>query len=177
EVGAEIALALDELARMGRLVDGLLELARAGALEPIPIGVFDIRQLLDDVATHFEPIADRRFDVRGDAVLVRGDREALRRVLDNLVRNAVEASDEGTAIDLTAASDNGDVVVTVRDRGRGIDPAVEPRLFQRFAHRSEGGVGLGLAISRTLVEAQGGGIDGANVDGGGAEFSIRLPAG
>src|SRR5581483_6474415 len=100
EVGAEIALALDELARMGRLVDGLLQLARAGALEPIHVDVFDIRRLLDDVATHFEPIADRRFDVRGDALLVRGDREALRRVLDNLVRNAVEASDEGTAIDL-----------------------------------------------------------------------------
>ena len=114
------------------------------------------------------------------ALYVLGDQGRLEQVVWNLLSNAVKFSEEGGTIVVTVCR-HSDVRVTVEDRGRGIEPAFLPYLFDRFrqgdstATREHGGLGLGLAIARHLVEAHRGRIDAANRPGGGAVFTIVLP--
>lgn len=111
-------------------------------------------------------------------LLVNADTLKVFEVLANLLRNAMTFSQNGT-IGISARREGDNVVIRVRDDGKGIDPDVMPKLFQKFATSSEmGGTGLGLFISRTIVEAHGGKIRGANnLDGRGATFAFTLPIG
>ena len=111
-------------------------------------------------------------------LLVNADTLKVFEVLANLLRNAMTFSPNGT-IGISARREGDNVVIRVRDDGKGIDPDVMPKLFQKFATSSEmGGTGLGLFISRTIVEAHGGKIRGANnLDGRGATFAFTLPIG
>jgi signal transduction histidine kinase len=108
---------------------------------------------------------------------VRGDRNALSRVITNLVTNAVKYSPDEGVVTLSATENAGDVLVDVRDRGEGIPEADLVRVFDRGA-QAEGareGYGLGLAIARRLVEEHGGTIQATNHPEGGAIFTVRLP--
>ena len=108
---------------------------------------------------------------------VRGDRNALSRVITNLVTNAVKYSPDGGVVTLSARENAADVLIGVRDRGEGIPADDLARIFDRGA-QAEGareGYGLGLAIARRLVEEHGGTIAAANHPDGGALFSVRLP--
>ncbi len=104
------------------------------------------------------------------------DPEQMRQVLLNLVLNALDAMPEGgmLTIELTCASD-AIVQFEVRDTGPGISPSVEPRLFQPFQSEKETGVGLGLVISRRIVEDHGGTLTARNHTAGGACFTVSLP--
>jgi signal transduction histidine kinase len=97
-------------------------------------------------------------------------------VIDNLLNNAVKFTNDGT-ISVLTENKEGQAIVSVRDNGQGIDADVLPKLFSRFASKSEiGGTGLGLFISKSIVEAHSGRIWAENnADGRGATFSFSLP--
>jgi len=114
---------------------------------------------------------------------VLGDAGRLRQVLDNLLSNAIKFTDSGGRVSVVARRNDGDVEIEVRDNGRGIRPEILPCLFNPFSQgeetamtRAQGGLGLGLAIARQLVELQGGSLRGESGGvGRGATFTIRLP--
>jgi two-component system sensor histidine kinase VicK len=113
-----------------------------------------------------------------DKVFVEVDRSRIAQVIFNLLSNAVKFTREG-AIVVNIGPDlknNKEAVLSVKDSGKGIDPEVVPRLFEKFASKSFQGTGLGLFISKGIIEAHGGKIWGENTpDGRGATFSFSLP--
>jgi two-component system OmpR family sensor kinase len=114
-----------------------------------------------------------------EPVVVSGDEDRLRQVVDNLVVNAITHTPEGTAVEVGVTTDGPVAVLTVHDDGPGVDPADAARIFQPFYRsdpsraRASGGAGLGLAIVAAIVEAHGGtvGVD----PGPGATFEVRIP--
>jgi two-component system, OmpR family, sensor histidine kinase VicK len=112
-----------------------------------------------------------------DDFIVRGDRGRLAQVLSNLIGNAMKFMGEGNIdISLEKSQDGSEVVLSVKDTGSGIHSDIMPRLFTRFATRSHTGTGLGLYISKNVIEAHGGKIWAENnPDGRGATFSFSVP--
>ena len=109
-------------------------------------------------------------------VYVEADRTRITQVISNLIDNAIKFTKEGT-ITVSAERKNGNAVVTVTDTGKGIDGEIMPRLFSKFATKSDKGTGLGLFISKSIIEAHDGRIwAGNNSDGKGAMFAFSLPA-
>ena len=109
-----------------------------------------------------------------------GDRVQLQQLIINLVINGIQAMAglEGRPRRLSIRSErdqSGDVRLSVEDSGHGIDPANANRLFDAFYTTKSGGMGLGLSICRSIVEAHGGRISASNHAGGGARFSFTLP--
>jgi signal transduction histidine kinase len=103
----------------------------------------------------------------------------LDRIIMNLISNALKYSDPGTPVHITVQPGDGEVTIAVRDQGRGIDPEVLPHLFGRFYRapgtQREEGIGLGLYITRRLVEAHGGRIWVDSEPGVGSTFAFSLP--
>jgi two-component system sensor histidine kinase KdpD len=120
-----------------------------------------------------------RTSLPAELPLVPLDGVLMEQVLVNLLDNAVKYTPEGSLIEVTGSVENGCVLLEVADRGPGLPPGDEDRVFEKFYRgRSAGaarGVGLGLAICRGIVEAHGGRITAANRRGGGAAFRIALP--
>ncbi len=174
-----------ESTRMGGLVDDLLTLARldevkSPAREPVALGAL-LDEACEDAraAALGSPISLRR--PGGAEVEIEGDADQVRRVLDNLLRNAVVHTPERTAIDVSLAREGGEAVVRVRDHGPGIAADDPQAVFERFWRssssrgRGDGGAGLGLAIVAAIVHAHGGEVVAANAPDGGAELTLRLP--
>ena len=107
-------------------------------------------------------------------VQVNVDRVRVTQVLSNILNNAIKFTKEGQ-IAVAVKKDASSAVVSVRDSGKGIDAEIMPKLFQKFATKSEGGTGLGLYISKNIVEAHGGKIWAENNPSGGATFYFSLP--
>ena len=97
-------------------------------------------------------------------------------VFTNLLSNAIKFTDEGT-VSITAVPNNNEIVVSISDTGHGIDSEILPRLFTKFATKSKTGTGLGLFISKSIIDAHGGKIWGKNnyPEGKGATFVFSLP--
>jgi signal transduction histidine kinase len=117
---------------------------------------------------------------KDDIILVEGDKERLTQVVDNLIGNAFKFTTEGEiTINLEKKKDKNTreiVVVSIKDSGSGIEPDILPRLFTKFATKSETGTGLGLYISKRIIECHGGKIWAENnVADSGASFSFSLP--
>jgi len=111
-------------------------------------------------------------------IFVEGDKERIIRVISNLLNNAIKFTEEGTISVSTEVKGNRkrEVFVAIKDTGQGIHPEIEPRLFSKFASKSFQGAGLGLFISKSIVEAHGGKIWAENnSDGNGATFTFSLP--
>ena len=111
------------------------------------------------------------------------DPTRLEQILVNLLTNAAKYTPPGGRIQLTAGTEDGEVVFRVRDNGVGIAPELLPRLFELFAQadrslaRSEGGLGIGLTVARSLAEMHGGTVTASSDGPGmGSEFVVRLPA-
>jgi two-component system, OmpR family, sensor histidine kinase VicK len=111
-----------------------------------------------------------------DIILVEGDRNRLNQLFANLLNNAIKFTKKGT-ISVSIQRKDNHVIISIKDTGQGIDPQIYPRLFSKFATKSEtGGTGLGLFISKSIVEAHGGRIWAlTNNDGIGATFAFSLP--
>lgn len=108
-------------------------------------------------------------------IYVMADKTRIYEVISNLVRNAVKFTDKGT-VTIKAEKRNGEALIEVKDNGKGIDTEIMPKLFTKFATKSNQGTGLGLFVSKKIVEAHGGKIWAKNnEDGRGATFSFTLP--
>jgi two-component system OmpR family sensor kinase len=177
---------LAEVERMSRLADQLLMLARADAgTLTAERRRLELPDLLADVVERWRPLArERRVSLRvelpADGATL-GDAGLLRRLLDNLIDNAIRHTPPGGEVVVSAALDTGGWRVAVEDTGAGVDPALRPVLFERFTRadaargRGTGGAGLGLSLSAAIAQAHGGTI--ALVDGArrGARFELVLP--
>jgi len=111
------------------------------------------------------------------STIVNGDRERISQVIQNLVSNAVKFTDAGTiTISVEKNNQSREIIVTVIDTGTGIDKDILPRLFMKFATKSKSGTGLGLFISKGIIEAHGGSLEAHNnVDSVGATFRFTIP--
>jgi signal transduction histidine kinase len=109
-------------------------------------------------------------------VFVEADKGRLTQVINNLLSNAIKFTENGL-IKIEISQSNTEVVVSVRDAGSGIDPEVFPKLFSKFVTKSDRGTGLGLFISKSIIESHGGRIWAENNQyGPGATFYFSLPA-
>ncbi len=175
-----------EVDHLTRLTDQLLMLARAdaGALKPAKEAV-DVADFLHETGARWEPVAERR-NVRVEVSApasgyVDGDPALLRRVMDNLVDNAIRYTGEGTSVALRGYASNGGWNVDVVDHGPGIPPRYRSKLFSRFARpdmarsAEDGGAGLGLALSAAIARAHGGSLELVENGEPGAVFRLHLP--
>jgi heavy metal sensor kinase len=177
---------LEEIDRIARLVEGLLLLARADAgvlrMDRRPL---DLAQLVEEVYGQTRVLAEARsLNLRLGAVepvSVQGDYAHLRRLLLNLVDNAVKYTPPGGHVTISVQPSGGWAAMRVEDTGMGIPPEDRERIFQRF-HRSaearsrgNGGAGLGLCIARSIAEAHGGRIEVESTTGRGSTFTVLLP--
>ena len=174
--------------RLTEMVEQILELAgiqsgqrgfalRAVAIEP----------LLHDIVSSSASIIERAgievdFQIPPDLPPVLGDEVALRRVFQNLIGNAVKYGASGGWIGLSAARNGSEVRVTVADRGIGIQPAEQARIFEPFYRASDAlsaqiqGAGLGLSLVQRIIESHGGRVSVRSTPGNGSEFTVQLPA-
>ena len=183
-----IAPVLEEANLLERLIDDLrlLSLAEAGQL-PLHREEVDVRELLENVRLSFAREAarhdvDLNVDVAPDTLAVDVDAQRMQQVLGNLVTNSLRYTPKGGRVELRAASQDHRVHILVRDTGAGIAPDELPHIFDRFwrsdkaRSHTTAGVGLGLAIARQLVEAQGGDISATSEPGHGTTMIIDLPS-
>ncbi len=133
DVSATRELVLDELDRMGRLVDDLVVLARAGRPDFLRARPIDLGSLTDDVLDKARGLGDRRWqcDARAEAELV-ADPQRLTQALLQLASNAVSYTDRGAEIAIGTSVASGTASLWVRDTGHGVDPADAERIFDRF---------------------------------------------
>jgi signal transduction histidine kinase len=170
-------------ARLKKLVGDLLDVSRIEEDRmPLDLTEVDLGELVHDVVERFEPDLTRArcvACVSGDAgIKGRWDRSRLDRVVTNLLSNAVKFG-AGSPIELRFGKDHGTAWLAVRDHGIGINPAACGRIFGRFeravSERHYGGLGLGLYISRRIVEEHGGTIRCESQPGAGSTFTVNLP--
>jgi hypothetical protein len=167
-----------------QVVDDMLDISAfiAGRVR-IEMDDLQLADPIDAARKAVQPAADAKnvaIRVAIPELSVRGDRNRLQQVFWNLFANSVKFTPPGGVVGVSAARAGDAIEVRVRDTGRGIDPAFLPFVFDRFRQapdrRGEGGLGLGLAIVRQIVEAHGGTVAVASDgEGRGATFTVRLP--
>jgi len=173
----------DEVGRMQRLLDDMLALARSDATSRRPFQEIELSSLLTEVTIKTRSLGNRHVTSScPDALWVFGDPDMLEQALLNVTRNAVEHTEAGGTISIACTATGGDAVIRVRDDGSGLRQEDVDRVFDRFyrsggrkAAAQTGGSGLGLSISRRLLEQQGGRIEAVAREGRGAEFVVTLP--
>ena len=188
ETDGYLAVVERNAARLLALVNDLLFVARlqSGRLE-LEYEQVDVAKLVAESVATAKPHAaganvELRLRLTGGDTAVRGDRRRLAQVVDNLVSNAIKFSPQAGVVDLTVGRRDGVVLIEVEDRGIGISEADRSRLFERF-FRTRGaldrqipGTGLGLYITKSIVDAHGGTVAAQSVVGTGSSFVVELPA-
>jgi signal transduction histidine kinase len=189
---AELAGAQEEIARLSRLVDGLLATARAEAMTE-QLETIDVLEAITERVAAWQPVADGH-DVKLIAEVSGGSGGAagrpmvalgaghLEQILDNLIDNAIDAltapdaGPVGGSIRTSATATDTGTLLTVADDGPGMTAQERSRAFLRYTTGSQNGTGLGLAIVHRLVTANGGAIRLADTAGGGLTVEIELPS-
>ncbi len=166
-----------ETQRINRIVQQFLDYARPPRLAPRQASLHD---LVLDIAQGQRPraatrgiVIDTDFAAAGDAVF---DPDQLKQAIDNLVRNAVDASPDGGRVLLSVRPEPSGHVVEVADRGPGIPPDVLPKIFDLYFTTKADGTGVGLAVTHQIIEAHKGRIDVESAPGAGTRMSVHLPA-
>ncbi len=181
---------LEETLRMSRIVDSLAYLARGEAVSPVPYSALVSLSALaaEAVKAQSARAAEKGvlLSVGADSdaesgVVVRGDADALRRLVQNLVENAIIYTPPGGMVTLFVSKDTRGCRLRVADTGLGIAPEDLPFIFDRFfradpARANTGGSGLGLSIVRSIAEAHGGAVTAESEPGRGSTFTVTLPA-
>ena len=177
-----------QVGHMVRLVDDLIDVSRVsrGTVE-LRQEPLELARILHSAVETSKPLIDRarhRLEVvtGEEALVVMGDAVRLSQVFANLLNNAAKYTGDGGHIELRAWREGGEAVVTLRDDGIGIEPAQLPLLFEMFTQldrgtaRAQGGLGIGLALVKQLVEMHGGRVHADSAGTGrGSCFTVRLP--
>jgi signal transduction histidine kinase len=189
----EILQSLDEtlaqINQMTEMVESLLTLARADeGRAPLAVEACDLRELLADVAETAGMLGESAgvtatHSLPDSPVLLAVDPHRIREMLLNIVTNSIKYTPRGGTIDLSLAEEEHTVTFSIRDTGIGIAPGDLPHIFERFWRADQArtrtgerpGVGLGLAITKWIVEAHGGSITVQSRPGRGSIFTVRLP--
>jgi heavy metal sensor kinase len=180
--------ALEEIDRIAHLVEGLLLLARADAgVLRMDRRLVDLAQLVDEVHRQAKVLADTHdVTLRAEpvaSVSIQGDQERLRRLLLNLVDNAIKYTQAGGRVTLSLGREGEWAAIRVSDTGAGLSPHEQEQVFQRFYRgaearsRGQEGSGLGLCIAQSIAEAHGGQIRIESTPGAGSTFKVCLPLG
>jgi heavy metal sensor kinase len=170
--------------RMRRLIESLLDLARLDAgQEGMKRSPIDLAKITSDCVDSIRPLAEQRsisIECELPSLRCQGDGDRLAQVITNLLSNAVHYNRENGTVRIFGEQQQDAVVVEVSDTGQGIRAEELPNLFRRFYRadksRTDGRSGLGLAISRAIVEAHGGSLNVKSEPDAGSTFSVRLPA-
>ena len=190
EIGAMRGMIEEQVRQMGRLIDDLLDVSRitSGKIR-LELTRFDIVKVLAETVQSYRDTLEANgltlaFEPPNREVFVRGDRTRIAQVIGNLLHNASKFTDKGDQVTVALSADPGanTASICVRDTGIGMDSETLQRVFDSFVQadrsieRSRGGLGLGLALVKGLVELHGGAVMAASAGlGQGSEFTIRLP--
>ena len=173
----DISTAQNEVRRLEGIIKGFLSALRPAKLNLVPGSLVDpLTDTLDALKAQFE---DRRIQTQLSlpsalpTVLV--DRAQMEQVFFNLVKNALEAMNDGGSLEIEVDADDRDVHVVIRDNGSGMDAATLAHIFEPYQTSKEHGSGLGLMLSRRIVHAHGGEIDVESKPGAGTAFTVRIP--
>ncbi|HEY1044126.1 MAG TPA: ATP-binding protein [Telluria sp.] len=189
---ARVASTADVISRQVRhmtgLVDDLLDVSRVtSGMVGLELGSVDARHVVADAVEQVRPLIEARrhqctVETPSGPAFVEGDYKRLVQVLANLLNNAAKYTPEGGTIKVTLVAHAGQVLLKVADNGMGMAPGLLPHVFELFAQaertpdRTQGGLGIGLALVRSLVELHGGSVTAASAGiGHGSEFVVRLP--
>lgn len=177
-----------QVKQMVRLVDDLLDVSRVSTgklrLNAEPITLQEICEAAIDISRPLVEKAGLQLTVKlpAEPIPLEGDRVRLTQVFSNLLNNSAKYTEPGGRITLTAVADSDRAVVRISDTGVGISPEVLPRVFELFTqvdrslNRSQGGLGVGLALVRRFVELHAGSVTArSDGPGHGAEFTVELP--
>lgn len=179
QLADELAGAHDEVARLSRMVDGLLAVARAENVTAAPVPV-QVEAVIRDRAAAWKPAADEQLVQLSAPVaepLTARMRDGhLEQVLDNLLANAIEAVPPGGHITLTAQHAGSRIRIVIADDGPGMSAQQQQAAFRRFVTATPGGTGLGLAIVHRLITADGGTAELSDTRGGGLTVTLTVPA-
>jgi signal transduction histidine kinase len=190
-------LAREESIRMSKLVEMILrnakrlakltyDILQVSRIESNSLKLqkeqINLQEKIERVIEDVKPFVDQGKQLQivfepkvNEPVIVEADRTKLFEVISNLLRNAINFTTKGTVKIVLEKSDS-EAIVTVQDTGKGIDPEIMPKMFEKFTSKSDSGNGLGLFISKSIVEAHGGTISGENNSNGiGAKFRFTLP--
>lgn len=179
QVAAELAGAHEEVARLSRMVDGMLAVARAENVTAVPVPV-PVHAVIRDRVAAWRPAAEEKTVTLETAALeqvtARLGAGQLEQILDNLLANALEAVQAGGRIQVSAAPAGRRVSIIVADDGPGMSPPQQRAAFRRYVTATPGGTGLGLAIVHRLVTSGGGTAELSDTAGGGLTVTLDLPA-
>ncbi|HKG71200.1 MAG TPA: HAMP domain-containing sensor histidine kinase, partial [Nitrososphaeraceae archaeon] len=182
EVKVAAAAILRNADRLKRLTEDILDVTRIESQSlKLKMEIFNLNEKIKNVIQDVKhALSDANttkiiFEQTEQDIPIYADKVRIFQVVSNLLTNALKFTRNGD-ISITAEQKDGYAIVSVKDNGKGIDPEIMPRLFTRFASKSQTGTGLGLFISKSIVEAHGGKIWAQNnKDGKGATFGFTLP--
>jgi signal transduction histidine kinase len=172
--------------RLQRLTEDILDISRIESKSlDLKKESFNLSEMiLNAIADSNDQVAKEHKDTNlklefidhKERIFIKADKNRINQVISNLLSNAIKFTDEGT-VSITAIPNTNEIVVSIADTGHGIHSEILPRLFTKFATKSRTGTGLGLFISKSIIEAHGGKIWGKNncPEGKGATFGFSLP--
>ncbi len=177
-VADDLADAQGEVARLSRMVDGLLAVARAENVVTEPVAIAADVVIRDRTAA-WRPAAEEHdvtLDVAAEPVAAWAGDGHLEQMLDNLLANAIEAVPAGGKVRVSARAEGPRTQIEVADDGPGMSPQQKRAAFRRFASTTPGGAGLGLAIVHRLATSNGGSATLSDTPGGGLTVTLELPS-
>ena len=186
EYKESLAIIQDESRRLSRIVDDMLALARADAGQhPVRASDFYLNDLVEEACRSMQVLAGHKgvqlILAPAEDLPFHGDEDMLRRLILNLIDNAIKYTPAGGSVFVKTEAAQSDVKIIVSDTGVGIPAEAAPHVFERFYRvdtarsRAEGGSGLGLAIAKWVAEAHNGSIDLTANSGSGSTFTVSLP--
>jgi signal transduction histidine kinase len=175
-----IEMILRNARRLEKLTEDLLDVTRIESHSfHLNKDLFNLKDVIAAQIRDYQKQTDGNrieFHYDNKDVFVNADKARVTQVIANLLRNAISFTEGGGLVSITADTKNDQVVISIRDSGSGISPEIYPKLFTKFVTKSEKGTGLGLFISKSIIEAHGGTIWAKNnKDDEGATFSFTLP--
>jgi signal transduction histidine kinase len=176
ELRRELSILDEEAAACQRIADDLVAYARSPEIARVEV---DMRELLRETAERFQASGESK----GSPIQVEAEEGAylfvdpvrMRQVVQNLLRNAVQAAGKGSPVDVCGQISTSGYCIRVLDRGAGIPPDMLTRIFEPFQSGRANGTGLGLAVCTGILRAHGGEISARAREGGGSEFIVELP--